>query len=67
MGELDEEFGYYGGIGFGGRRFFVEARYRDVQATVSGLADLSFDEIDFDTGELEVDLTGWEFIIGIKF
>lgn len=61
--EVDEEFGYYGGVGLAFSRLFFEARYRNVEGTVD---ELSFDGVELADG-FAVDLTGIELTVGVRF
>ncbi|MEM7479847.1 MAG: outer membrane beta-barrel protein [Acidobacteriota bacterium] len=71
VGELDDEGGYYGVFGFeigdeSGGRFFAEAMYRTVEATVEFDRD-DFPDVEIDEDQFDVDLGGLAVNAGFAF
>jgi hypothetical protein len=65
LGDADNEWGYYGLLGatMGGQRFrfFIEAVYRDVDATIR------YDDLDVILDEVTVDLSGFSANAGLEW
>lgn len=66
FGSLDDEVGYYGGIGWLlGRHLFVEGSYRWAEGTVKSI---NIGDFEYElTRDVNVDLGGWQFNVGFHW
>ena len=67
-GEADDEFGFYGKIGYQGQGgFFVEGLYRDLDVSIE---DVEFAGEDFEVPiptDIDLDMAGYQINIGWRF
>lgn len=66
FGTVDDEVGYYGGIGWVlGKHLYVEALYRSVEGTVD---ELEIDELALEiVAPFDIDLNGYTFNLGFRW
>ncbi len=64
LGGVDDEFGWYAKLGYEAHDLFVDLLYRDLSATVEGLAAVPLAGI---PSKIDIDLSGFQVNLGWRF